>query len=326
MMLQLGYALSSEEHTPQKLVQNARKAEDVGFTFALISDHYHPWIDKQGQSPFVWSVLGGIAQATQKLRLGTGVTCPIQRIHPAIIAQAAATVASLMPGRFFLGVGTGENLNEHITGEKWPPFDIRAQMLEEAVEIIRLLWKGGSQSYDGQYFTVENAQIYSLPDELPPIMVAASGEKAGELAGRIGDGLISTAPEKEVVESFTQSKKAKRPMYGQVSVCWAADEKKALKTALEWWPTAGLGGELNQELPTPAHFKQATKTVREDDLAESVVCGNDPQKHLEGIQKFVDLGFEYVYVHQIGPDQDGFFNFYQQHILPELTSARVGAH
>jgi G6PDH family F420-dependent oxidoreductase len=275
-------------------------------------------VDKQGQSPFVWSVLGGIAQATQKLRLGTGVTCPIQRIHPAIIAQAAATVAALMPGRFFLGVGTGENLNEHITGEKWQPFDIRAEMLEEAIEIIRLLWKGGSQSYAGQYFTVENAQIYTLPDELPPIMVAAGGEKAGELAGRIGDGLITTAPDKEVVQSFNKSKKAKRPMYGQVSVCWAPDEAKAVKTAHEWWPTAGLGGELSQELPTPAHFEQAAKPVREEDIAENVVCGNDPKKHLEAIQEFVDLGFDYVYVHQIGPDQDGFFNFYKQHILGEF--------
>jgi len=276
MMVELGYALSSEEHPPQKLIENARQAEKVGFTFALISDHFHPWIDKQGQSPFVWSLLGGIAQATQQLRIGTGVTCPLIRIHPAIIAQAAATVASLMPGRFFLGVGAGENLNEHITGEKWPPYDTRAAMLEEAVEIIRLLWEGGSQSFDGLYYTVENAQIYTLPDELPPLMVAASGKKAAELSGRIGDGLITTAPEKEVVESFKNAAGGKRPMYGNVSVCWAADEASARKTAFEWWPNAGIGGELSQELPTPAHFEQAAKTVREEDVAESVICGNDP--------------------------------------------------
>jgi coenzyme F420-dependent glucose-6-phosphate dehydrogenase len=193
-MTEIGYALSSEEHVPQKLVQDAHQAEEAGFTFALISDHFHPWIDKQGQSPFVWSVLGGIAQATTTMRFGTGVTCPLIRIHPVIIAQAAATIASMMPGRFFLGVGTGENLNEHITGEKWPIYDTRAEMLEEAVEVIRLLWQGGSQSWDGMYYTVENAQIYSLPDELPPIMIAASGEKAAELASRIGDVLITTAP------------------------------------------------------------------------------------------------------------------------------------
>jgi coenzyme F420-dependent glucose-6-phosphate dehydrogenase len=326
MMVELGYALSSEEHPPQKLIENARQAEKVGFTFALISDHFHPWIDKQGQSPFVWSLLGGIAQATQQLRIGTGVTCPLIRIHPAIIAQAAATVASLMPGRFFLGVGAGENLNEHITGEKWPPYDTRAAMLEEAVEIIRLLWEGGSQSFDGLYYTVENAQIYTLPDELPPLMVAASGKKAAELSGRIGDGLITTAPEKEVVESFRNAAGGKRPMYGNVSVCWAADEASARKTAFEWWPNAGIGGELSQELPTPAHFEQAAKTVREEDVAESVICGNDPQKHLDAIQKYVDLGFDYVYVHQIGPDQAGFFDFYQQHILPEFQQAmKTGA-
>lgn len=316
-MVQIGYALSSEEHVPQKLVEHARRAEEVGFPFALISDHFHPWVDQQGQSPFVWSVLGGIAQVTRTLRIGTGVTCPTQRIHPAIIAQAAATVACLMPGRFFLGVGTGENLNEHITGQRWPAFDIRAQMLEEAVEVIRLLWQGGSQSHYGTYFTVENARIYSLPDELPPIYVAASGEKASELAGRIGDGLITTAPDEKVVKGFSgAAKKEKRPMYGQVTVCWGKDDDSAVQTALKWWPNAGLGGELSQELPMPAHFEQAAKTVRAEDMTETVPCGNDPQKHVDAIQKYIDLGFEYVYVHQIGPDQEGFFDFYKRHVLP----------
>lgn len=317
-MAEIGYAISSEEHKPLKLVHNARRAEEVGFTFALISDHYHPWVNKQGESPFVWSTLGAIAQATHSLRIGTGVTCPIMRVHPAILAQAAATVASLMPGRFFFGVGTGENLNEHILGEKWPAFDIRAKMLEEAVEVIRLLWQGGSQSHYGEYYTVENARVYSLPDQLPPIMVAASGEKAAALSGRIGDGLITTAPDKDVVQSFSQASKNELPMYGQVSVCWAEDEKTAIQTALEWWPNAGLSGELSQELPTPAHFEQATKPVREEDITKNVVCGNDPQKHLDAIQEYIDLGFEHIYVHQIGPDQEGFFEFYQQKILPQL--------
>ncbi len=322
-MAEIGYALSSEEHTSKNLVKNAQRAEETGFSFALISDHFHPWIHKQGQSPFVWSVLGAIAQVTQKLRLGTGVTCPMIRIHPVIIAQAAATISTLMPGRFFLGVGTGENLNEHIMGEKWPPFDIRAEMLEEAVEIIRLLWQGGSQSYEGIYYTVENAQIFSLPESLPPIMVAASGEKAAELASRIGDGLISTAPDKKVVQSYLRDGNSGDPKYGQLSVCWAKDEGAAVKTALEWWPTAGLGGELNQELATPTHFEQAVKTVREADVAENVVCGNDPNRHLEAIQKFVDAGFDHIYVHQIGPDQEGFFQFYQKQILPDFASLKT---
>jgi G6PDH family F420-dependent oxidoreductase len=322
-MTEIGYALSSEEHLPDKLIEHAHRAEEVGFTFGLISDHYHPWVDKQGQSPFVWSILGGIAQVTQKFRIGTGVTCPMIRIHPTIIAQAAATIGAMMPGRFFLGVGTGENLNEHITGEKWPPYDIRAEMLEEAVEVIRLLWEGGPQSYYGGYYIVENAQVYTLPDELPPIMVAASGKKAAELAGAIGDGLITTAPEAEVTQAFNEAAGEQRPMYGQISVCWAADEETAIKTAYEWWPNAGLGGELSQELPTPAHFEQASKTVREEDIAKAIICGDNPKKHLEAIQKYVDLGFQYIYVHQIGPDQEGFFKFYQQHILPEFQQVKA---
>src|SRR5919197_3799469 len=184
----LGYALSSEEHPPNELVRYAGAAEEAGFGFALISDHFHPWIDKQGNSPFVWSVIGAIAHATQRLELGTGVTCPLMRIHPAIVAQAAATAAAMMPGRFFLGVGTGENLNEHILGHHWPPADERREMLEEAVEGIRLLWQGGQQNFRGAHYTVENARLYTLPNQPPPIMVAGAGPESAELAGRIGDG------------------------------------------------------------------------------------------------------------------------------------------
>src|SRR5436190_10571348 len=198
--MELGFSLSSEEHRSNPLVEQARRAEEAGFTFALISDHFHPWVDQQGQSPLVWGILGAISQVTEKLRLGTGVTCPIRRIHPVILAQAAATAASLMPGRFFLGVGTGENLNEHITGEHWPPIETRQLMLREAVQIIRRLWLGETTTIYGDYFTVENARIYTLPDELPPIYVAAAGPKSGELSGEIGDGLISTAPDKETVQ------------------------------------------------------------------------------------------------------------------------------
>jgi G6PDH family F420-dependent oxidoreductase len=305
-------------------MRNARRAEEVGFPFAMISDHFHPWLDRQGQSPLVWASLGGISQVTQKMSYGTGVTAPIMRIHPAIIAQAAATIGAMMPGRFFLGVGTGEALNEHITGEKWPAWEIRAEMLEEAVEIIRLLWEGGTQSYYGNYYTVENAQIYTLPDPLPPIYFGASGPQAAELAGQLGDGLISTAPDKEVVEKFEQSGGKGKPKYGQVTVCWAKDEQSGLKTALAQWPTAGLGGELSQILPTPAHFEQAAKNVREEDIAKIIVCGNDPKKHVESIQKFIDAGFDHVAVHQIGKDQEGFMQFYQREILPAFNSERVG--
>jgi G6PDH family F420-dependent oxidoreductase len=317
-MPEIGYALSSEEHTPNDLVRWARRAEEVGFTFALISDHYHPWVDSQGHSPFVWSVLGGIAQATERLRIGTGVTCPTIRIHPAIIAQAAATVAAMMPGRFFLGVGTGENLNEHILGDHWPPFDVRAEQLEEAVEVIRLLWQGGQQSHHGLHYTVENARLYTLPDELPPIMVAAAGPKAADLAGRIGDGLITTSPDSKVRERFEAAGGTGKPGYGQMTVCWARDEATARKTALEIWPNAGLSGELSQELPTPAHFQQAVKLVTEEVIAESVICGPDARRHIEKIQKFIDAGYDHIYIHQVGPDQEGFLDFYRREVLPRF--------
>ena len=318
-MTEIGYALSSEEHPPSDLVRNARRAEEAGFTFALISDHFHPWIDRQGQSPFVWSVIGGIAHATERLRVGTGVTCPMIRIHPAIIAHAAATSAAMMPGRFFLGVGTGENLNEHVLGDKWPASHVRREMLEEAVEIIRLLWEGGSQDYDGAYYTVENARLYTLPDEPPPIVVAASGERAAELAGRIGDGFVGTSANRELLETFERSGGAGKPRYGQLTVCYAADEAQARRTAHEYWPTAGIRGELSQELPMPAHFEQAAQLVTEEQVAEAVVCGPDPQRHVEKIREYVDAGYDHVYVHQIGPDQEGFLAFYEKEILSQFS-------
>jgi G6PDH family F420-dependent oxidoreductase len=317
-MFEIGYALSSEEHTPNDLVRNARRAEETGFTFALISDHYHPWIDRQGHSSFVWSVIGAIAQATQRLVLGTGVTCPTMRIHPAIIAQAAATSAALMPGRFFLGVGTGENLNEHILGDRWPTHDMRQEMLEEAVELIRRLWEGDTLTYRGVHYTVENARIYTLPEQLPPILVAASGPRAAETAGRIGDGFITTAPEADLLKQFAAGGGSGKPSYGQLSVCWAQDEATARRIAYEYWPTAAVKGELNQELPTPAHFEQAAKMVREEDVAEAIICGPDPERHIAGVKEFVDAGYDHVYLHQIGPDQEGFFRFYEHEVLPKL--------
>jgi coenzyme F420-dependent glucose-6-phosphate dehydrogenase len=317
-MCALGYALSSEEHAPRDLVQYARHAEEVGFAFALISDHYHPWIDQQGQSPFVWSVIGGIAQVTQRLRLGTGVTCPTMRIHPAIIAQAASTSEALMPGRFFLGVGTGENLNEHILGDGWPAHDMREAMLEEAVEIIRTLWQGDTLTYRGEYYTVENARIYTLPEQLPPILMAASGPRAAECAGRIADGLITTTPDAELLKQFEAAGGNGKSSYGQLTVCWAQDEASARRIAYKYWPTAAVKGELTQELATPTHFEQAAKMVREADVAEAIICGPDPERHIAGVKEFIDAGYEHVYVHQVGPDQTGFFRFYEREVLPKL--------
>ena len=316
-MLEIGYALSSEEHRPGDLVRWAVAAEASGFRFALISDHYHPWTDAQGQSPFVWAVLGGIARETKRLRVGTGVTCPTFRIHPALVAHAAATVADMMPGRFFLGVGSGENLNEHILGDVWPPVGVRLRMLEEAVALIRELFTGELVTHDGEYYTVHTARLYTRPEEPPPIMVAASGPMAAELAGRIGDGLISTAPDPEIVSTYGGHGGA-GPRYGMIHVCWAPDEAEAIETAHRQWVNAAIGGELGQELPLPAHFEQAAKTVRPEDVAESVVCGPDPERHLAEIRSYAEAGFDHVYVHQIGPDQDGFFRFYADEVLPKL--------
>ena len=315
-MPELGYSLSCEEHPPNDLVRNARLAEEAGFTFALISDHYHPWVDSQGHSPFVWSVIGGIAQATERLRLGTGVTCPMIRIHPAIIAQAAATSAAMMPGRFFLGVGSGENLNEHILGDRWPAADQRLGMLEEAVEVIRLLWQGGSQTHRGKYYTVENARIYTLPEELPPIAVAASQPNAAEVAGRLGDAFVGVSPQAELVEKFEQAGGAGKPRYGQVHVCWAESEEEAKRTAYESWPNAGLKGPLSQELAFPDHFEQACQMVTPDDVAESTVLGPDPAAYREKIAEYLEAGYDHVYVHQVGPNQEGFIRFAERELIP----------
>ncbi len=316
----LGYALSSEEHRPHDLVRHARRAEEVGFTFALISDHFHPWVSAQGHSPFVWSVIGAIAQATETLHLGTGVTCPTIRIHPAIIAQATATVAAMMPGRFFLGVGSGENLNEHVLGDRWPPFDIRAAMLEEAVEVMRQLWTGETVSFWGDFYTVEDAKLFTLPETVPPLMVAASGPQMAEIAGRIGDGLINTAPKATIVESFHEAggSAEERPCYGQMTVCWAKSVEEAQQTVYQQWPNSGLKGELSQELRTVKHFEQAAKMITPEQAAEEITCGPDAQAHIEMIEQYIEAGYEHVYIHQIGPDQEGFFDFYAREVLPHF--------
>jgi G6PDH family F420-dependent oxidoreductase len=318
--MELGYALSSEEHEPLTLVANARRAEEAGFTFALVSDHFHPWIDRQGQSPFVWSVLGGIAVETERLRIGTGVTCPTIRIHPAVIAQAAATAATMLPGRFFFGVGTGENLNEHVLGQRWPPVERRQELLEEAVAVIRELWQGELTTHRGAHYTVENARLYTLPEEPPDIVVAAGGPEAAELAGRIGDGLVSTQPEAQLVEAFERAGGEGKPRYGQLTVCVANSEASARKTAFQWWPNAALRGTLSEELPLPSHFEEACGMVTEDDVAEVIVCGPDPEQHIAAIDRFVDAGYDHVYVHQVGPDQDVFFDLYVRDVLPAYSS------
>jgi coenzyme F420-dependent glucose-6-phosphate dehydrogenase len=317
-MTEFGYKLSSEEHGPRELVGFAREAEQAGFSFAAISDHFHPWIDNQGHSPFVWGVLGGIAQTTEKLELLTAVTCPTVRTHPAVIAQAAATAAVMLQDRFTLGVGSGEKLNEHITGAHWPRLPVRLEMLEEAVDVMRKLWKGGQRSHRGRHYTVENARVYDLPTDPIPVAVAASGKKSAALAARIGDGLVAAAPDKEVADGFRSAAGESKPRYAEVNVCWASDGVAARKTVYEWWPVAGFKGQLMQELALPSFFESGAEMVSEESAVESVACGPDPEVHLAEINKFVDAGFDHVFIHQIGPDQRGFFDFYATEVLPKL--------
>jgi coenzyme F420-dependent glucose-6-phosphate dehydrogenase len=313
-MPELGFALSSEDHPPQELVRQAALAERAGFTFALVSDHYHPWVDAQGESPFVWSTLGGIAEATEKIRVGTGVTCPMIRIHPAIVAQAAATVAAMMPGRFFLGVGTGENLNEHVLGDRWPPPDERLEMLEEAVEVMRLLWQGGEQTHRGRHYTVDHARVYTLPDDPPDVYVAGSAPKAAKLAGKIGDGLISTAPDADLVKAFGNGK----PKLGMMHCAYDEDAKKGLERATKLWPNLALKGPLGQDLATPSDFAEAAAMVDEADVAETTPHGPDPEPYLEQIRKYDEAGFTHVYMHQIGDNQDEFADFARRELMPRL--------
>ena len=323
-MTTIGYALSSEEHAPTALAEHARLAEERGFSFALISDHFHPWIDRQGQSPFVWGVLGAIAQATDRLVVGTGVTCPTMRIHPAIVAQAAATAAALMPGRFFLGVGTGERLNEHVLGRHWPEWEVRAEMLEEAVAVIRALWSGEQTSHHGKHYTVENARIYTLPERLPPLHVAGSGPRMAELAGRIGDGFIGTDPDAEIVDAYRRAG-GDGPRYAQVTVCWAPDEASARRTAREWWPTAAIHGNASQELALPEDFEAIAQLVKEADVAEAIPCGPAPEPILEAIGRYADAGYDHVYLHQVGPDQRGFLEFAARELVPRFDRAPAEA-
>jgi coenzyme F420-dependent glucose-6-phosphate dehydrogenase len=312
-----GYWLSAEEHAPLDLVEHAVRAEELGFSFAMISDHFHPWLDEQGHGPFVWSVLGGIAARTERIEVATGVTCPTMRTHPAIIAHAAATCAAMLPGRFTLGVGTGENLNEHVLGDRWPAPDERIAMLEEAIEVMRLLWQGGEQTHRGTHYTVDHARLYTLPDGEIPVAVAAAKPNAAELAGRLGDALVNTVPDEEIVRLYREAG-GDGPRYGQVRICWAEDEGEARKTVHRLWRHSGLGGTINQELPRPSDFAAVAESVTEEMATEDVPCGPDPAPVLDAIEAWVDAGFDRIAIHQVGPDQEGFFRFWERELRPRL--------
>ncbi|MFL6142118.1 MAG: TIGR03557 family F420-dependent LLM class oxidoreductase [Labedaea sp.] len=312
-MVSFGYFLSCEEFGPHELVRQAKLAEQAGFDRLWISDHYHPWNDEQGQSPFVWSVIGAISEATS-LPVTTAVTCPTVRIHPAVIAQAAATAAVQLDGRFVLGVGSGEALNEHVLGGPWPPTDTRLEMLEEAVEVIRALHGGTEVSYRGRHYTVENARVYTVPSEPVPIYLSGLGPKAARLAGRIGDGFICTKPDAELVAAFRDAGGADRPAQAGFKVCHASTEQAGLDTAHRLWPNSMLPGELSQVLPTPRHFEQASQLVSKETMAGTLPCGPDPEPYLRTIREYLDAGFTELYVNQIGPEQARFFTFWEREV------------
>ncbi len=321
-MASFGYSLSGEEHAPRELVANARRAEQAGFDFASISDHFHPWVSAQGHSPFVWSVLGAIAASTERLRVGVGVTCPIMRIHPAILAQATATTSLLFGGRFFFGVGTGEALNEHVLGHRWPPADVRLAMLEEAVGIIRELWAGETVDHRGDFYEVENAKLFDPPANRPPVIVSGFGLKAIELAGRVGDGYWGHSPDRELVDRYRDSG-GTGPRYAQLNLCWADDAAAARKTVHEVWPNGGVTGQLAQDLPTWTHFEDAAGMVSEDEATKSVPCGPDVAPVVESVRMFLDAGYDHLYFHQIGPDQEGFFGFWSTELQSALADLQT---
>ena len=309
--MKIGYWLSSEEHAPKDLVANAVRAEEAGFEHVLISDHIHPWVDEQGHSPFVWGVIGAIGQATQKIRLGTAVTCPLIRMHPAIVAHAAATAQELMDGRFFLGVGTGENLNEHVLGDRWPRPDERLEMLEEAIEIIRKLLGGDYETFRGEHYTVEQLKLYDAPKKAPEIIVAAAAENAAELAARLGDGTMNTTPDEEIVKAWKKAG-GKGPVYGKVTGAFAPDEETARKIGKSNSPNSAMGGSLSQELALPRDFEAVAELVREEDLDGSLVLGNDPTMWREKIDEFEKAGFTHVCLHDVSPLQPEFIDFAKQ--------------
>jgi G6PDH family F420-dependent oxidoreductase len=320
--MKIGYFLSCEEYSPESLLSQARLAEEAGFESLWISDHFHPWNDAQGQSAFVWSMIGALSQATT-LPITTAVTCPTVRIHPAIIAQAAATSAVLTGGKFTLGIGSGEALNEHVTGQRWPDTGQRLDMLRESVEVIRALWTGEFVDHHGPHYTVENARLYTLPDTPPDIYVSGFGPRAATLAGEIGDGFVTVPPDTDNIQAFRDAGGGDKPVHGGVKVCWSDDDELAVRTAHELWANDGLPGELAQTLSSPRHFEQASTLVTPDAIRGSIAYGNDVDRHVDAVRPYAEAGIDVVHIQQMGgaragTEAEGFFEFYREQVLPRL--------
>jgi G6PDH family F420-dependent oxidoreductase len=316
-MAKIGYFLSCEQWTPAELIDQAKRAEAAGFEALWISDHFHPWNDEQGQSPFVWGIIGALSEATT-LPVSTAVTCPTMRIHPAIIAQAAATAAVQLDGKFVLGVGSGEALNEHILGDPWPSVGLRLEMLEEAIDVIRLLHGGDEVSHHGVHYEVQDARIYTLPDGPVPIYVSGFGPQAAEFAGRVGDGFCTTMADADLVKTFRAAGGGDKPVQAGTKVSWDRDADTGLDVAHRLWHNEALPGQLAQTLPRPRDFADIGTLVPPDAVAKSVTCGPDPDAHAAQIREYVDADVDEIYVQQIAPDLDGFFGSWQRDILPQF--------
>jgi G6PDH family F420-dependent oxidoreductase len=308
----------SEEHGPKELVKNARLAEEAGFDFAAISDHFFPWLEEQGHSPFAWSVLGAIAQATKHLGLVTAVTCPTMRYHPAIIAQGAATLALLSEDRFTLGLGSGERLNEHVVGTGWPGIAERHERFCEALDIIQGLLSGELSNYRGKYLSLENARLFDRPGTKPSVIIAAGGPQAAKLAAEKGDGLMATEPRKDIIEAFGR----KGPRYCEVAMCCDANEEKARATAHKYFRWSVTGWPVQAELPDPKGFEAASQHVSVDTVAQKISCGPSPEKHLEAIGKFTQAGFDHIVLVQIGPNQKYFLDLFQRELGAALRRGK----
>ncbi|MBQ0904210.1 TIGR03557 family F420-dependent LLM class oxidoreductase [Micromonospora sp. U21] len=317
--MRIGYKLSTEGFGPKEIIRQAVRAEQVGFDFVEMSDHYHPWLDVQGHSSFTWTVFGAIAAQTERIGLATGVTCPTVRYHPAIIAQAAATLAIVSDGRFTLGVGAGERLNEHVVGQGFPGAHGRHERLREALEIIRLLWSGGYQSYEGKHLQLEDARVFDLPEQAPVIAVAASGPASVAIAAELGDGLFATEPEPDLVQAY-QRGGGTGPRYAEVPVAWATDEQQAVQAAWQTSRWAVTGWKVMSELPNPVNFDAASRTVTEDDIRQQFAVGPDPETHVQAVRKYVDAGFDHLVLQNAGPDPDGFLDFFRDTLADRLRA------
>jgi G6PDH family F420-dependent oxidoreductase len=310
-----------EQTGPKQLVADLQLAEAAGFDFSVISDHYFPWVEAMGHSPYAWSVLGAAAQATERIGLMTYVTCPIKRYHPAVVAQKAATVALLSDGRFRLGLGAGENLNEHVTGGGWPNANTRHEMLTEAVEIIKALWAGGYVTYKGRHFEVDSAKVWDLPDTAPRLGVAVSGAQSIALAAAHAEVMIATEPEASLVEQFDAAAGAGKDKVGQIPVCFDTDRDAAVARAHDQFRWFGNGWKVNAELPGTAAFAGATQFVRPEDVARSIPCGSDVEEFTTAIKAFEQAGFTHVALVQIGgAHQADFLDWASKELLPALTA------